>query len=122
MLSVATSRDGAAVDNTAFEHTVLATALAVCFTLVIQEFVGLFVARLEDISMPAGTDIEVDGLRGHVVFSSLSASYTQEFPETDWPKSEYSGIMMRMSNGSLVFHETNILLSDDCIVELISEV
>lgn len=85
------------------------------------DFLELLVARLEDISMPAGTNIEVDGLRGHVVFSSVSKSYTRDFPEVDWPKSEYSGIMMRMPNGGLVFHETKILLSDDCVVELVSE-
>ena len=78
-------------------------------------------AKLEDLSMPAETYIEVDGLRGFVVFSSLSESYTEDFPEAEWPKSEYSGIMMRMSNGSLVFHETEILLRDDCVVELVSE-
>jgi len=88
---------------------------------VITDFVELIVAKPEDVSMPAGTDIEVDGLQGHVVFSSLSESYTTDFPEADWPKSEYSGIMMRMPNGSLVFHETEILLSDSCVVEMVSE-
>ncbi len=60
-------------------------------------------SRVQKFAVGDWIDVD-DGLLGVVVFNTVRPEWSDEFPKADWPKREYDGIMMRQSNGALVFH------------------
>ncbi|MFV0474868.1 MAG: hypothetical protein ACK5MQ_11785 [Pikeienuella sp.] len=54
-----------------------------------------------------GDRVVIDGvLRGEVMFCAASDSYAPDFQKSVWPPDEYPGIMIRLPDGALVFHDT----------------
>jgi hypothetical protein len=67
-----------------------------------------------------GNKVVIDGsIEGVVVFCSVSRSYSNDYPASSWPESDYDGIMIRQDNGALIFHETHIFKDGVSSIEVI---
>jgi hypothetical protein len=53
-------------------------------------------------SIFSGDQFSIGDIVGEIVFSSISDSYAVDFPKSQWPQSDYKGIVMCMPNGTLV--------------------
>ena len=62
----------------------------------------------------AGDGVTIDGnIGGEVVFVSVAASYATDYLAEDWPLEQYDGIMIRQSNGALIFHPRSLFDAGD---------
>ncbi|MDO7558990.1 MAG: hypothetical protein MUR46_14415 [Loktanella sp.] len=68
-------------------------------------------------SIFAGDKVSIDDIDGMIVFSSISDSYAEDFPKSEWPQTDYNGIMMRMTNGGLMFHDNDVLAHSNCQIK-----
>ncbi len=55
--------------------------------------------------LKAGDWVFVDGFRSEVMFCSVSDSYASGFKKSDWPPTEYQGVMVRDEDAGLIFYE-----------------
>lgn len=65
----------------------------------------------------AGDKIVIDDLEGTVVFSSITDTYSDESPKSDWSGQEFEGIMIQQENGARIFHDTEYLNTEYCRIE-----
>lgn len=65
----------------------------------------------------SGDSIAIDDLEGIVGFSSITGSYSVQFPKSNWAGPDYDGIMIEQENGALIFHDMEYLKTDYCRVE-----
>ena len=70
----------------------------------------------------AGDKIMINGsIRGVVAFSTISDSFSAEYPKKKNSGFENDGILIIQSNGARIFHDTEFLNSDDCTIEVMVE-
>ncbi|MEM9238916.1 MAG: hypothetical protein AAGB07_02970 [Pseudomonadota bacterium] len=65
----------------------------------------------------AGDKVIIDGLEGVVVFSSITDTYSDEYPKSIWCGKENEGIMIEQENGARIFHDTEYLHTEYCRIE-----
>ncbi len=75
---------------------------------------GAFVNAEILVSIFCGDMMSIDNAIGEVVFSSIINSYSNDFPKTEWPRSDYNGIMIRQKNGALIFHDMDFFRTEYC--------
>ena len=63
----------------------------------------------------AGDAVSINNIEGVVVFSSISNTFSSEFPKSKWLG--YNGVMIQQENGALVFHDTEYLQTHNCRIE-----
>lgn len=68
-------------------------------------------------SIFCGDTVSINDVNGEVLFSSITQSYSAEFPKADWNSSDYNGIMIKQENGALVFHGTEFMKTEYCRIE-----
>lgn len=68
-------------------------------------------------SINCGDTVSIDDVVGEVVSSSITNSYSAEFPKADWDGPDNDGIMIRQDNGALIFHDTEFLKAKYCRLE-----
>lgn len=77
-------------------------------------------AKIHELDIKAGDRILIDdAIEGIVVFSSLTDSYSVEYPKETRSSADNDGIMIVQENGARIFHDTEILESADCRVQVI---
>jgi len=76
--------------------------------------------KIHELDIKAGDKILIDeAIEGIVVFSSLTDSYSYEYPKEAYSGVDYDGIMIVQGNGARVFHDIETLESIDCRVQVI---